>query len=111
MTYLKEAKELENRWKRTGLLNGLEDRYVRSTTSVLLENQRKMNKSPRWKVQNRWKSKERRQKEEALGFKRISIPLVRRIYPSLIAEKLVGVQPLAEPSSLTYYMRFRYGRR
>lgn len=27
-------------------------------------------------------------------FKRIAIPLVRRIYPSLIADKLVSVQPL-----------------
>lgn len=27
-------------------------------------------------------------------FKRISIPLVRRIYPQLIANKIVSVQPL-----------------
>jgi hypothetical protein len=41
-------------------------------------------------------------------FKRISIPLVRRVYPSLIANSLVGVQPLSAPSSLVYYLRFRY---
>ena len=42
-------------------------------------------------------------------FKRISIPLVRRIYPQLIANKVVSVQPLLGPTGLVYYMRFRYG--
>lgn len=32
-------------------------------------------------------------------FKRLSIPLVRRVYPQLIADKLVSVQPLSGPSS------------
>lgn len=41
-------------------------------------------------------------------FKRISIPLVRRIYPSLIANKITSVQPLLEPTGLVYYLRFRY---
>lgn len=41
-------------------------------------------------------------------FKRISIPLVRRIYPQLIADKIVSVQPLLGPSSLVHYLRFRY---
>ena len=41
-------------------------------------------------------------------FKRISIPLVRRIYPQLIANKIVSVQPLLGPTGLVYYLRFRY---
>lgn len=61
-------------------------------TAVLLENQKKMNESP----------------EEVGEFKRISIPLVRRIYPQLIASKICGVQPLAGPSSLVYYLRDKY---
>jgi hypothetical protein len=36
-------------------------------------------------------------------FRRISIPLVRRVYPSLVANNIVGVQPLAGPT-----LRFRY---
>ena len=43
-------------------------------------------------------------------FKRISIPLVRRIYPSLIANKLVSVQPLVGPASLVYYLRHQYSK-
>lgn len=41
-------------------------------------------------------------------FKRISIPLVRRIYPSLIANKITSTQPLLGPTGLVYYLRFRY---
>jgi hypothetical protein len=33
---------------------------------------------------------------ETNGFKRISIPLFRRIYPQLIADKLISVQPLIQ---------------
>ena len=45
---------------------------------------------------------------ESAEFKRISIPLVRRIYPQLIANKIVSVQPLLAPTGLVYYLRFRY---
>jgi hypothetical protein len=38
-------------------------------------------------------------------FSRIRIPLVRRIYPGLIAETITGVQPMTQPSSLAYYAR------
>lgn len=43
-----------------------------------------------------------------VGFSRISIPLVRRIYPQLIANKIVSVQPLLGPTGLVHYLRFQY---
>ena len=94
--FLNEAKELEGRWKKTGLLEGIEDRYVRSTTAVLLENQRLINEVST-------------DTGDVAQFKRISIPLVRRVYPQLIANKIVSVQPLLGPTGLVYYLRFRYG--
>ena len=93
--FLNEARELETRWSRTGLLEGLEDRYVRSACAVLLENQRLMNEVST-------------DTGDIAQFKRISIPLVRRIYPQLIANKIVSVQPLLGPTGLVYYLRFRY---
>ena len=93
--FLNEARELESRWGKTGLLEGLEDRYVRSATAVLLENQRLMNEVST-------------DTGDIAQFKRISIPLVRRIYPQLIANKIVSVQPLLGPTGLVYYLRFRY---
>jgi len=94
--FLNEAKELEARWAQTGLLEGIKDRYVRNATAVLLENQRLMNESST-------------DTGDVAQFKRISIPLVRRIYPQLIANKIVSVQPLLGPTGLVYYLRFRYG--
>ena len=93
--FLNEARELEGRWSQTGLLEGIEDRYVRSCTAVLLENQRLMNEVAT-------------DTGDISQFKRISIPLVRRIYPQLIANKVVSVQPLLGPTGLVYYLRFRY---
>jgi hypothetical protein len=93
--FLNEARELEGRWGKTGLLEGIEDRYIRSATAVLLENQRLMNEVST-------------DTGDIAQFKRISIPLVRRIYPQLIANKIVSVQPLLGPTGLVYYLRFRY---
>lgn len=93
--FLNEAKELESRWNKTGLLEGIEDRYVRSATAVLLENQRLINEVST-------------DTGDIAQFKRISIPLVRRIYPQLVANKIVSVQPLLGPTGLVYYLRFRY---
>lgn len=93
--YLNEARQLERRWSQTGLLNGIEDRATRSVTSVLLENQRLINEMST-------------DTSDIAQFKRISIPLVRRIYPQLIANKIVSVQPLLGPTGLVYYLRFRY---
>jgi hypothetical protein len=43
-------------------------------------------------------------------FERIAIPLVRRIYPSLIASQIVSVQPLTAPTGLVHYIRYRYSK-
>jgi hypothetical protein len=93
--FLNEARELEGRWGQTGLLEGIGDKYTRSAAAVLLENQRLMNEVST-------------DTSDIAQFKRISIPLVRRIYPQLIANKIVSVQPLLGPTGLVYYLRFRY---
>ena len=93
--FLNEAKELEGRWNQTGLLDGIDNRYERSCAAVLLENQRLINETMT-------------DTSDISQFKRISIPLVRRIYPQLIANKIVSVQPLLGPTGLVYYLRFRY---
>ena len=92
---LNEAAVLEKRWSEVGLLDGINDRLVRGTTAVLLENQRLINEVST-------------DTSDIAQFKRISIPLVRRIYPQLIANKIVSVQPLLGPTGLVYYLRFRY---
>src|SRR5271156_2646784 len=103
--FLNEAKELVGTWGKTGLLEGIgdydkkgkfhESRYEKAACAVLLENQRLMNEVST-------------DTSDIAQFKRISIPLVRRIYPQLIANKIVSVQPLLGPTGLVYYLRFRY---
>jgi hypothetical protein len=46
--FLNESKELESRWSSTGILDGIGDRYLRSATAVLLENQRLINEVSCW---------------------------------------------------------------
>ena len=93
--YLNEATLQSERWGSIGLLDGIKDKWDRSNTAVLLESQRLMNEQST-------------DTGDVAQFKRISIPLVRRIYPQLIANKIVSVQPLLGPTGLVYYMRFRY---
>jgi len=96
---LNESKICEAKWNKTGLLdsvNGdLDDEFVRKNTAVMLENQLLFNETST-------------DTGDIAQFKRISIPLVRRIYPQLIANKIVSVQPLLGPTGLVYYLRFRY---
>lgn len=94
--YLCEAKKQEKIWGRLGFLNGIADPQARQCAAVILENQRLLNETMT-------------DTSDIAQFKRISIPLVRRIYPQLIANKIVSVQPLLGPSGLVYYLRFRYG--
>jgi hypothetical protein len=43
------------------------------------------------------------------GFRKIMIPMIRRIIPGTIASELVGVQPMDGPVGLVYSLRFKYG--
>lgn len=90
-----EAAVLQKKWGDFGLLEGIDDPEVKRTTSILLENQHLLNESLT-------------ATSDVDQFRRISIPLVRRIYPQLIANKIVSVQPLLGPTGLVYYLRFRY---
>jgi len=41
--FLNEARELEGRWGKTGLLDGIDSRYSRQVIAVMLEGQRLVN--------------------------------------------------------------------
>lgn len=41
-------------------------------------------------------------------FTRFALPLIRKSYPKLISDSLVGVQPMSQPASLIFYIRYRY---
>lgn len=41
-------------------------------------------------------------------FTRFALPLIRKSYAGLIADNLIGVQPMSQPASLIFYIRYRY---
>jgi hypothetical protein len=49
------------------------------------------------------------QAHDIAGFRKILIPMIRRIIPGTIATEIVGVQPMQGPVGLVYTMRYRYG--
>ena len=92
--------ELVQKW--SPVLDGIEDDYTRRVTATLMENQAKAILAERLN-------------EEALTpgatqvghlgtFQKFAFPLVRRVYPELIANKIVGVQPMSGPVSQIFYL-------
>lgn len=97
--YLNESARIETRWADSGLLEGINSRQERRALSVMMENQQ---------LSDNLLNEVGTDTGDIAQFKRISIPLVRRIYPQLIANKIVAIQPLLGPTGLVYYLRFRY---
>ena len=91
---------VESKW--APVLEGIDDEYKRKVTAVLLENQAKSIVSDRV--------------DEVVGtdapttvgklgtFQKFAFPLVRRVYPTLLANNLVGVQPMQGPVSQIFYL-------
>ncbi len=104
--FLNEARRVEGFWGQKNeqglsLLDNISSSYERAVTAVLLENQKLANE--------KFLGESATDSADIATFKRISIPLVRRIFPNLIANKIISVQPLLGPTGLVYYLRFRYG--
>ena len=91
--------KLVQKWE--PVLEGIDSDYVRRVTAQLLENQAKSI------------TEERLQEDLTAGttstgqlgtFQKFAFPLVRRVYPELIANKIVGVQPMQGPVSQVFYL-------
>lgn len=89
-------------WQETKgvLLEGLSPQ-MKGTVSTLLENQKKM-------ILAETASLGSTQTSDIAGFRKILIPMIRRVIPGTIANEIVGVQPMQGPVSLVYSMRYRY---
>ena len=94
------SKALCDKW--APILEGVNDQYTRETTAVLLENQ------ARHVLAEQSKSGMLEEATTAVGnlgtFQKFAFPLVRRVFPELIANKVVGVQPMQGPVSQVFYL-------
>lgn len=72
--------------------------------AALLENQHK-----HWDPQNRMTLFEDVTTTANIAdFTRFALPMIRKSYSKLVADNLVGVQPMSQPASLIFYIRYRY---
>lgn len=42
------------------------------------------------------------------SFSKIAMPLVAKVFPELVANDIVGVQPMFAPTGLVHALRYRY---
>jgi hypothetical protein len=60
--FLQEAKDLELKWKKSGLLDGLDEKFVRATTANMLECQRLHNETGNWDCCDECREREKKEK-------------------------------------------------
>jgi len=85
------------------LLEGIKDEYRKNATAILLENTlQKINGEVGL-------LKEGVESSDVVGINRILLPIIRRVYPQLMANEFVTVQPMLTPTAQIFYLRYRYG--
>ena len=93
---------IESRWSETkdALLEGLQG-TKRTTMSVILENTRSH--------LNEAATAGATASGNVASLNRVILPVIRRVMPTVIANDLVGVQPMSGPVSQIHTLRVRYG--
>jgi len=100
-----DAKKLNSKWAKSGLLEGIKSENDKNTMAILLENQAKQLvteqsqtgtvASPGGYGSEAWNG--------------VALPLVRRVFGEIAAKEFVSVQPMNLPSGLVFYLDFKYG--
>ena len=97
---LKEEEErLLTKWD--PFLEGIEDEYTRINTAMLLENEAEyLTEAGGGGVTAA---------SDVTGIQKIMLPIVRRVFPNLIANNIVSVQPMAAPAAVIFYLKYIFG--
>ena len=87
----------ESKWRR--LVETIDDQHARELTAVLLENEARFIDTLEEDV-----------RIQSIGsFEKFVFPIVRAVFPNLIAKDIVSVQPMTGPTSLVFYLDAVYG--
>jgi hypothetical protein len=90
-----EKGRIMNKWK--PFLKGINDNHLRENTAMLLENEAQyLMEEPQTQAQ------------DVVGIQKILLPIVRRVFPNLVANNLVSVQPLAGPTGVIFYLKYQF---
>ena len=93
-SFLVENATRKEKWAH--LTEGLEDQK-RLALETMLENAQ------------RWAMNEASDTSNVQAFTTYGFPLIRRVFPNLIANELVSVQPMSMPTAMVFYLDFAYG--
>jgi hypothetical protein len=100
-----DAEKLAGKWTRTGLLEGLGE-VEKNNMSILLENQAKQLVTETNTISSNSSFVSNGQGENWAG---IALPLVRKVFGTIVAKEFVSVQPMNMPSGLVFFLDFQYG--
>lgn len=101
---------LEQRW--APLLEGITNPRIRRNTAILMENQAcdAFGDSASATPVDRLMLLTEESRASAAGpYTKFIFPTVRRVYPELIANRIVSVQPMTSPVGAIFFFRYRYG--
>jgi hypothetical protein len=100
-----DAARLAGKWAKTGLLEGLGE-VEKNNMSMLLENQAKQLVTETNTISTNSGFTSGTQGENWAG---IALPLVRKVFGTIVAKEFVSVQPMNMPSGLVFFLDFQYG--
>ncbi len=96
------AEQTMEKW--APVLEGIDSDYTRRVTAQLLENQAKAIISDKLREDIAADNGALNSVGRLGSFQKFAFPLVRRVYPELIANNIVGVQPMQGPVSQIFYL-------
>ena len=113
-----EEKRLVERWE--WLTSGIEDYDTKLNTSIVLENSYD-SMVGEGQINEGWLESTILAEDEQLNeaptlstavgsnlIPKVMFPMIRRVFPSLIANQLVSVQPISAPTGVIYYIIYTY---
>jgi len=100
-----DAAKLAGKWSKTGLLEGLVE-MDKNNMSLLLENQAKQLVTESNQITSNSYFTSGGTGENWAG---IALPLVRKVFGTIVAKEFVSVQPMNMPSGLVFFLDFQYG--
>jgi hypothetical protein len=100
-----DAAKLAGKWAKTGLLEGLGETES-NNMSLLLENQAKQLVTEMNTISTNSGFTSGTEGENWAG---IALPLVRKVFGTIVAKEFVSVQPMNLPSGLVFFLDFQYG--
>ena len=100
-----DAARLAGKWAKTGLLEVLGE-VEKNNMSLLLENQAKQLVVETNTISTNSSFTSGTEGENWAG---IALPLVRKVFGTIVAKEFVSVQPMNLPSGLVFFLDFQYG--